>query len=291
MPVLIKEYIDAKLRSISLTPEALEQRKQQFDFFLKKILHFPPSNLDTRASIHFSDVYREKSVNYEEKMVLITYIVEKIFSPITFRRETIRSCSNFWGRENLPTDLEQSQRLYLVQNAAIFSYTDVGNCAKRTSYASIELFDIFKHTNVQIQLVSHPEIDQFVLKIGNKHEGWKIYDPLTNPLVLFEEQEYIREIKSLFKHVPTPKQAVNFTVDLKTIELFEFQLRKITKFLSKERQNTTIDTLKGDLLYYNFLREHHIRDPQFEKTEAAYSEVCDLLGWDDPKSEINHGLS
>jgi hypothetical protein len=291
MPMFISGYIDSKLK-LFLTQDEINQRNTQLDLFFNKILHFPPANLDTKESIHYSDTYREKIEGNEEKMKLMSCIVEKIFYPITLTRKTIPSCLDFWGAENLPTDYSQSQRLYVVQKAAVFSYTDIGNCANRASYAGIELFEIFKNTNVQIQVVSYSEIDHFVLKIGNASDGWKIYDPLTNPQLLFEEDEYNREIKSLFKHVPSPKQPINFTIDLKSIALFNFQLRKITNFVLRERQKTTIEALKKDLNYHQSLMISGIEDPFYEKTIAAYIELCELLGWDvDPTLEMNHGLS
>ena len=289
MPILIQDFINTKLDAITLEPDVLTQRRTQLAGFLNKMLSFAPSCLATQSSEYYSNVYRQQ-IDKKEKITIMTCIVEKIFHPISLTQETIRSCCSFWNIRTQPTVLEQ-QRLFLVQNAAVFAHTNLGNCAKRASYAAIELFEILMGTGSELQLTSYPEIDHFVLRIGNAAEGWNIYDPLTNPELLFNEDEFTIEIKPLFPRVPIPKNPVNFSVDAPTIALFDFQLRKIATFVAQESQNATLRSLKQDVNICYSLLSHDIDDPRFEKLEAAYDAVCCVIGWENPSSETNIPLS
>ncbi len=118
----------------------------------------------------------------------------------------------------------------------------VGNCANRACYAAIKLFDLFKQTTWKISLVSNSKKDHFVLYLHDsskqgKERKYYVYDPLTNPKVLFEFEDYIKLILPLFKekrsNSTTKMPEFKFLVSNKTRVFFENNYNDIIKFIDE----------------------------------------------------------
>lgn len=290
MPILIHDYVYLKLSSISSTPYRLDNRKDQLKRLQHKMITYAPECLNTQNSPHYSAIYRQKIINNHEITCIMSLIVEKIFFPLL--SPIVNPGRSFWKDHPLDnwTNEKKVGKFLVVCEAIIFQLTALGNCGRRSDYAAMELFEILKNTDVEIQVRSWPEIDHCVLFIGNDIEGWKIYDPLTNPAFLFEHDVYNRDIKPLFKNVDSPKKPVNLKINEQVIALYHFQLGKISRYLSTELPKTTLNLLKSNQMFQYCLEKCEISDPTYQKTEDAWEQVCALLGWEDRASLTNNGL-
>jgi hypothetical protein len=167
----------------------------------------------------------------------------------------------------------------------------LGNCSFRASYAAIELAKIFfgMSVGIEVKVRSYPEIDQFIVRIGSDEQGWKIYDPLTNPELIFDIEEYDRDIIPLFKSLNTPKRPYEFTITRSQINKFELLTKKMLYLLQSESDNLSIEALKTDTDYLSFLQLSEISDPTFQKTNDAIQNLLTIINGDAMKPfTFNH---
>lgn len=71
---------------------------------------------------------------------------------------------------------------------------------------------IGKQEGVTVVLQSSPSHDQFVVMLCDKNKQWFVYDPLTNPELLFPHQDYQSDILSLFPRVQAPKSHLKLKI-------------------------------------------------------------------------------
>lgn len=114
--------------------------------------------------------------------------------------------------------------------------------------------------------------------LGNDRHGWKIYDPLLNPELIFELQEYEQEIKPLFLSVVNPKRPFELIIEEQTLTQCSNQMRK-TRVFFKNAPAATVSALKVDQNYADFLIEKQISDPDYKKTTDAYHQLSAIFGW------------
>ncbi len=275
MPQSIRDYIKMQLPSV-WSISKFQEIDSLLENLLTKMFLYPPFNLDTLTSPHFSNRYREQQGDLENA-TLMTIIVEKIFVSLSVRTP---SGLSFLGQIPFNPCKEKDQKiLYLINMALKFSSASLGNCATRCSYAAIELFEILRNTGIQVKVKSWSEIDQFVICLKDSAGNVKIYDPLTNPELLFDKDEYERDVKSLFKPVASPKSPFDLTMDEKIRAKYVFQANKITAFLMTQRNDTSLEELKSNDDYLFSIGRKGIVDTDFKKTARAYREVCRLLDW------------
>lgn len=276
MPILIRDYIAEQLPSV-WSPEELSRKTIILEKLLNKMFLHSPSNLDTQSSPYFSKTYKdEQNIHTHENSLLMTWIMEKIFHPVSLTSTNQQARQSFWGE--IATPETPSQILYAIYCALAFAHTGLGNCAKRAAYAALELHKTLTNTGLQIKLQSWTEIDHFTVHIGNNEKGWKIYDPLTNPELIFDLNEYEQEIKPLFKRVLQPKLPVELIINERIRAQFNFQLaKKSPPFFAKALQETTLDALKHDENYAAFLQLSNILDPGYKKTERAYNQLRQIF--------------
>jgi hypothetical protein len=90
-----------------------------------------------------------------------------------------------------------AMRVFLYARASMFVLSSLGSCSQRASYSSLALAQLLPK-EAQVFLVSAPSKDQFVVQLKVADKEWLIYDPLTNPEVLFPHDLYKREVLSKF---------------------------------------------------------------------------------------------
>lgn len=139
-------------------------------------------------------------------------MLEKITFPISSKGHFKEKECEIWGSHikdskshNRSFDIQR--RRFLTLKATLFQLTS----AHRASYAALELFKVFKDSPQKIGLLSSPRVDHYVVCIGNNN-NWKIYDPLLNPELLFNLNEYRTEILPQFPNYPGNKP--NFKVKI-----------------------------------------------------------------------------
>ncbi len=129
--------------------------------------------------------------------------------------------------DTIPTDQASNSLIFLFSHAAFYEHTKVGTCSYRASYAALQLSKILEGTSSVVALQSAPAVDHFTVLLGNKNEGYYVYDALTNPVMLFDREFYIKSILPTFTpatHRPAP---MNFRITPQVLELYTKQLPTI----------------------------------------------------------------
>lgn len=123
---------------------------------------------------------------------------------------------------------ENSMRGYLFGRATTFKLSGLGKCSFRASYASLIFAQLFPD-EARVHLVSNPKKDQFAVLLNIRNE-WFVYDPLTNPEVLFPLAMYQKEILPKFPDVG--RQVLEFKLKVTKAFAEEF-FRKYPAILEK----------------------------------------------------------
>ena len=121
------------------------------------------------------------------------------------------SHQTFWG--SLPTTVNEAIKRHVFVKGGGFYITGLGNCSDRVADAAMKLYHSLKDTDVKVILYSAPSIDQFIVYLKTPDKTWHVYDPVTNPELLFSLDEYKKEIIPLFDKVPHPAREVKLTID------------------------------------------------------------------------------
>lgn len=122
--------------------------------------------------------------------------------------------------------------------------------------------------------MSAPTIDHFVVYLGNNDKGWKVYDPLTNPTLIFDLDEYRREILPSFKPLARPKDKVEVVIKAPLVTLFLEKAVQALSILQSELKPSCQLMLSSD--YSLWLQSRNISDAA-RKTEDAYNELVNVL--------------
>ena len=136
-------------------------------------------------------------------------------------------------------------------------------------YAALVLAKILSKNGVEVKLTSEPKRDQYIVLIGNKLNGYYVYDPLTNPALLFEYDDYKKEIMPTFSLVDRPFRSYDLTITEELAQ--EFAERWITikeelvKLLSEFRSD--VNELLHDFNFINSLTKYGV--PQNQMPDAV----------------------
>lgn len=98
------------------------------------------------------------------------------------------------------TDGTFAKIFMLYQHAAMFKFFNVGDCSFRCSLAALELRRTLPK-EIFISMRSNAGKDQFYLMLGNSQLGYFVYDPLTNPTLLFHHTTYAQDVLAKFHDV------------------------------------------------------------------------------------------
>jgi hypothetical protein len=105
----------------------------------------------------------------------------------------------------------------LMLRAFVFERSDIGNCSHRASYAAMKLFEMFKDTPIKISVEAIGRerlIDHVIVVLSNDTTKEKfVYDPLTNPELVFGFDEYEEEIMPCFEMSPVGKLGFSCQID------------------------------------------------------------------------------
>jgi len=152
---------------------------------LEAMYEFPPENVLSRESSHYDQKYRELSKEYQpgEGRLFLCAMHAVIDSK---EGAILRSKTSFWS--NHP---ENRVFLYMAVKAAIFELAHIGNCGSRVAYSAFQLFELLKSANIEIEFYFFEKRNQTILYLKDKASGERVvYDPLTNPNLIFTESEY-----------------------------------------------------------------------------------------------------
>jgi len=256
---------------------------------IQKMSISPPANLGTQQSVYFYDHYRQQLAGTRyapEKIKLIKVQVEMALTAMTQQLLPPLKMSDLF---TTPLSEKQqrtiSQTKYLLSKALAFACTGIGNCSDRSAYAAIQLFELFKSSDIKVSLVSVPSVDQFIVYIGNKERGWYIYDPLTNPAIVFTLEEYKTQVLPLFEPVSMPKNKFEMVIKQPLITLFLEKQEQASDFLRGAMRSNTPERLMMNRDYQIWSVTQGIEDVR-QKTIDAYTELNNLF--DAVKTSTHH---
>ena len=228
----------------------------------------PPSVRDTQKSPHYSEKYtsnmsRENTQNLHVMQVL----TEMQMAEITFRARTpMQKPLRFW--KELPNSEKKQAINYAISHASQFAYTKTGNCSSRSAFAAMHLYHaIGKQAGISVCLISSATHDQFTVMIGTADKQWFVYDPLTNPELLFEHAEYTSEILKYFSPVQTPKHPLKLKITPATYSAYLAKNPEINDYLQQ-----AFSTLKPKVVLSNLNYQYSLAGKNLV-APAQYAQV------------------
>jgi hypothetical protein len=181
---------------------------------------------------------------------------------------------------NIPTDKASNMQILLFSRAAFYQFSHMGSCSYRSSYAALQLFKILQGTSLNVALQSAPSVDQFTVLLGNKKEGYYVYDPLTNPLMVFDREFYIKNILSTFPKAAYTATAMNLTITKELSETYDSHFSVIKdefeKLLISTEQNARV-LLQNPSFVITLAKNKIERDQMQSHTETAIKVALALV--------------
>lgn len=241
MPILLREFIQQKTGQTQLPI---------LDTLLEDMKLHAPGVLDTQSSKYFYSHYKGQIANNRQPISFaMGMIAEKALLNINLRQP---SSGLFW--DGYPTEKKDAITIHAIFQAAIFEVSyGTGNCSMRSAYAAIKLFPIFKDSAISLAWKSCAQRNHVVLYIGNKDMGWMIYDPLTNPELIFRFEEYQQEVLPLIPKVATPKMDFSLKISSLICEKYSHKLAPIKELFCSNTRAMTIESLLTDPVYVSAL--------------------------------------
>lgn len=184
----------------------------------------------------------------------------------------------FWDRE-FPQKKKEAQEILLILRAVTFSYHKTGSCSARSSYAAIEFFRMLPKGEYTVCLQSFPEKDHYIVLLGNKSIGLKIYDPLTNPEIIFDILEYKSKVLTLFKDVKNPIFKVQCSMTESLLKLYDEKKFDLEKLIFDSIKTTALSNLLGDRMFIDSMRTYGIKENEIAEItgQALNSLKKDIL--------------
>jgi hypothetical protein len=136
---------------------------------------------------------------------------------------------------------------FALCRAFSFDFSNMGNCAHRSSYAALKFCEFFKDAEVKVFIRNEKSRDQYFVVFENKEKEIFVYDPLTNPELVFTEAEYRKKILPLFPLTTNCKVEMNILV---TQELREKYRKIADEIRDRFRKDTSFfdeQILKSDM--------------------------------------------
>jgi len=210
----------------------------------------PPAQHFPLATTHIAQAYVDRQSEASTVGALGAYLLYSLIQafPDGFpnwqsdeaeRRQMLEVFLRLYG--TIPTDIKSNAQIVLFSKAAFYEFTQIGSCSYRASYAALALFKIFQDTSLNVSLQSAPSVDQYTVLIGNKKEGFYVYDALTNPLMVYDRDFYIKNILSTFTSVKHQAVPMNITITKKLSEIYDRQSPVIKKEFIKLLESSEKD--------------------------------------------------
>jgi hypothetical protein len=251
---------------------------------IEEFYEMPPSE-------RFFPLSKDTSQKYQDKAGLKTLsgvtstIVQRNLLPVQLISGDNERQLTLFGY--YPNSKDNAMKCYLFERAATFKLTHVGACSFRASHAAICLARIFAESNVTVALTSAPTKDQFAVLLGNKAEGWFVYDPLTNPDMIFEHKYYQENILPTFKSVAKEGQKFQLTISKELVNDFDRRWPKIKNEFSSLLNENEIDTnhLLRDRDFIACLQANKVKPKKYKEiTDEAITYLKATL----PVSNCSH---
>ncbi len=262
--ITLKQFVEQQLGNVPAAEELVTT-------FLDAL---PPSQLYFPKSKHVAKEYLSKKPQ-SMKASMFGFLVEAAVNSLLHpaKAADIMQLLDILGF--VPQTIPEKFKMHLFLQAALYQLTKNGNCAFRSCYASICLFNIFKGTNIGVTVQSDTRVDHYIVTIGNKECGYFHYDPTTNPSMIYESGFYKTNILNTFSlppHAIKPNLAMNLkvTAELATDYAERFPRMEETFLKLIQAQEYTVEALCHDDHFIMLLQvlKAHKRDYEKHAAEA-----------------------
>lgn len=262
------EYIES-VSSLS-SEELVTKLKRLTDSFSLT----PPTFQNTMDSEHYFDRYRCSDEDMKQYK-LKKSILDKLFSRNTkiapLNERAMQQCMGIEHTKKMETE---QRKFFLMQHALLFSITKIGNCADRGAYAALFLFDLLKGSDIKVGLQSLKTKDHFVVCLGNAERGWMVYDPFTNPHIIFDFSYYRAEMTQYFNTHPYPKMPFKMTITQGNYEQFLHQYDAAQAYMAKTLRSETPERLVSDRPFFCHLKKLGVK---MNELRTAHEQLCMLV--------------
>ena len=201
------QYLATALNELELLKED-EDSKAIFISLLSKLTINPPTIQHIPHNPYCPQEYQSEQSNIR---AILMEVVGAIYT--SFQRET-------GIRKNIMDEMaayDTSAEFFLYERALHFAILNSGNCSHRSAYAALQLVRILK-SDVRISLSSNPKYDHFFLRLTDpKTKKSFIYDPLSNPELLFDEEYYTEQVLPTFAEIPEEKKIPQYHYEVNPV--------------------------------------------------------------------------
>ncbi len=257
MPIFLRDFVNT------------HHGVDNIDSLLEKMGRKPPNAQDTIASEFYYEKYHA-AIGRADYDLPHNKILQCILEYIILNKApgfaSLTQSVTFFKQAVLPAELT------MFLQAFIFDISDVGNCANRACYAALQLQQILQGTPIKIIVKSAEKVDHYVVYLGNKETGWFVYDPLTNPELVFPHEEYTKTILRMF---PEAKSSRRIPMQVTVTPILYEKYQNIAKTLREELPTDVASLSEARLL----------TDPRIQfsidkvglsrsKQKAALEKVC-----------------
>ncbi len=269
------DQINNKLPLV-LSPDEISRRQTLVNNLINTLHASHPSHLETRKSNFFSEAYESLIKDPDELSInrMTIAISEQLFNaiyPSAFNSEGMlfwpKFSTDFWqSSHNMK---EKSMELYLFHRAMIFKHIHHGNCAHRSCFSAIELQKILLGSAISVTVKSDCTRDHFYIVLSLPGSTTLIYDPLTNPELLFDENTHQENILSLFKAVTNPAPPFSLTITERHLRQYEFILKKSETFLNSQKSKLSVQRIINDPFFYQMRHKEKKSVKEFNELVAT----------------------
>lgn len=206
--------------------------------------------------------------------------------------------ARFFGKYVPSTSVSEKENVrlqhvhHLFERAAFYQISGLGACSFRAAFASLELKRAFKDNDkVKIYYESTPSRDHFTVMMGVPFDNnsaktiWYVYDPLTNPEIIFPIEMFIKEILPTFEEVQHDKRAskVELMITDELVQEYDICYPKIEAEIKSlwDKEPPTVTSLQSDANFIASMRYLRV-NPDEKQLTAAIELASELINNDTP---------
>lgn len=209
-----------------------------------------PSSFYTSVGAFYfpKSTYVKKEFSKDSVAGAVSAIVRTTIETISIDAEALSRENYFKMVEafgfQLNADKETALKAFLFDRAATFQFCPYGTCAWRACYAGLKLIRVFQNSNLQVFVEAAKIKDHFTVMLGSKVTGWFVYDPLTNPDVVFPVDLYNKEIIPTFSDRRSTAERFSLKITPALAEAYENAWPRIQKLYLETCRAAKLDPKK-----------------------------------------------
>ncbi|MAR83923.1 MAG: hypothetical protein CMF55_03930 [Legionellales bacterium] len=270
-PTSLLDLVNNKLPLV-LSSDEISNRKTLIKNLIDTLHLSHPSRLETKDSGYFSQKYNASMTDSEALLTnrMTIAISEKLFDPISptsLDRERTLFWPNFSEQFWQPSlDMKgKSKELYLFHKAMTFKHTHHGNCAHRSCFSAIELEKILRGSAITVTVKSDHTRDHFFIELSLPDSTTLIYDPLTNPELLFDAETHQEKILPLIQPVTQTALPFELTINERHIRQYELILKRSENFLDSQKSQLSVERIISNPFFIQMQLKENIPVEKFNE--------------------------